>query len=169
MCTECDKAHGLIEQGNKLTHARSPSVEVLANPRPPKWVALDEWSDLILAILPDTCHGKDMQELTKFLHVCNKNLWCDGARYASETNQVHFVAQSLVGSMGTAWEQNLESADPASMTWEKFKKFLANQVTIPSMRQVNTLAHYNQVRKMQDQTVATLIAQMDKFKALLLS
>jgi hypothetical protein len=137
---ERDKARALIEQGNKPTRARSSSLEVLANPPPPKRVAIEEQWDRVSALLPDRFHGKDMQELAKFLHVCNKIFRCNSPKYASENNRIHYSAQFLVGSVDTAWEQHLESADPASITWKGFKKFLANQVATPGMRQVDVLA-----------------------------
>jgi hypothetical protein len=70
--------------------------------------------------------------------------------------------------METACKQHLESGDPSSITWEGFKKFLANHVATPGMCQVYAFACYNQASKVQDTTVATFVTQTDEFNAALL-
>ncbi len=89
-------------------------------------MAPEEWSSRISAIIRNKFYEKDIHELTKFLHACNKIFQCDIASYVLETSWVYYVALLLAGSMDTAWEQHLKAEDPALTTWEGFKKFLAN-------------------------------------------
>ncbi len=55
--------------------------------------------------------------------------------------------------------------DPATITWQRYKSFLADLVTMPGICQVDFLACYNAARKRPNQMVAAFVAYMDELNA----
>ncbi len=80
-------------------------------------------------ILPEPYPGKDMAENTNYIPTCEKIFWCNFSRHLSDLDKVSFAAQYLRGNVDTAWKKHLQSVDPATVTWQGYKSFLADLVT----------------------------------------
>ncbi len=164
---ERDKVLKSIAQ-SKTTHARSASLEQLENPPAPKRAATENMQMLLRStILPNPYHGKDMAEHTNYICTCEKIFRCDSGRHPSDLDKVNFAAQYLRCKADTAWEKHLQSVDPATITWQSYKSFLADLVATPDVRQADSLARYNAAWKRPNQTVAAFVAYMDELNALL--